>query len=102
MKRTKLQGRLERFSADEFAPITTKALARIVAEKLGGGERAEEVAGEMGVGRHYLYTITSQGGEMLFSTLSRHCRELGYSVRLTVTCDSDGRSWEYRYDDDEL
>lgn len=102
MSKTKLQKRLERFSSDEFAPITTKALARIIAERLGSGESAEDISGEMGTGWHYLYTITSQGSEMLFSTLSRHCKELGYSVRLTVTRDSDGRSWEYQYRDDEI
>ena len=102
MSKTKLQKSFERFSSDEFAPITTKALARIIAERLGSGESAEDISGEMGTGRHYLYAITGQGSEMLFSTLSRHCKELGYSVCLTVTHDSDGRSWEYQYRDDEL
>lgn len=102
MRKTKLQDRLERFCDDEFAPITTKAFARIVAERLASGESPEDISCEIGTGRHYLYTITGQGSEMLFSTLSRRCRELGYSVRLSVTRDSDGRSWEYQYDDDDL
>lgn len=101
MHKTKLQERLERFSDDEFAPVTTKALARIIAEMLDGEYSAGDIAKKIGASPHYLYSISGQGSEMLLSTLSRNCKNLGYSVGLTVTRDSDGKSWEYQCDGGE-
>lgn len=102
MPKTKLQTRLERFSDDESAPATTRVLAKIIAGMLGRGDGVEDISHRMGCTPTYLYNISGQGSEMLLSTLARNCKSFGYSVCMTVTRDSDGKSWEYRCDDDEL